>query len=147
MVADPHLRQPAPAQGANLELRHARRVSSRRQRLEGFRGLFVLLRLVKRLGATEGAFEPGALVGGETVREETGVDAEAIGKPLDRLGRRARLAALDLGDVLLGEPIAGELALRQARGDAELAEPVPEADPSGVGSTSCAAGGLSHRNL
>ena len=41
--------------------------------------------------------------------------------------RRARLAALDLRDVLLREPVAGEVGLRQAGGDAQLAQALAEA--------------------
>ena len=46
---------------------------------------------------------------------------------------RARLAALDLGDVLLREALARELALRQAGGDAKLAQPLAQAEPAGSG--------------
>ena len=75
--------------------------------------------------------------------EEAGVDSEAVGKPFDRALGRARLAALDLRDVLLGEAVAGELALRQPRGDAKLAKPFPETKSLGVGPASRAAGGFS----
>ena len=47
---------------------------------------------------------------------------ERDGEPLDRLGRRARLAALDLGDVLLREAVACELGLGQSGRDAELTQ-------------------------
>ena len=42
-----------------------------------------------------------ALVGGDAAGEKAGIDAEPLGEPLDRLPRRAGLAALDLRDVLL----------------------------------------------
>src|SRR5207253_2820756 len=110
-------------------------------------GLRVLLRLVQRLGAREGSFEPGALVGRDAAGEEAGVDSEAVGEPSDRSLGRARLAALDLRDVLLREALAGELALRQPSGDAKLAEPFPEAKSLRAGPTSRAAGCLTHGHV
>ena len=104
----------------------------------------VLLRLVQRLGAREGSLEPGALVGRDAAREEAGVDSQAVGEPFDRPLGRARLAALDLGHVLLREAVARELALRQSRGDAELAEPFSETKPFGARPASGAAGCFSH---
>src|SRR6185436_7380276 len=65
--------------------------------------------------------------GRDAVGEEARVDLEARREPVDRLLRRAGLPALDLRDVLLREAIAGELRLRQARGDAELAQTLAEA--------------------
>ena len=61
--------------------------------------------LGQRLGPREHRLGAGALVARDAAREERGVDAEARREPVDRLGRRARLAALDLGDVLLREPV------------------------------------------
>ena len=61
--------------------------------------------------------------------------------------RRARLAALDLGDVLLREPVAGELALRQASGDAQLSKPLAEAEYGGRCSAAAADCGLSGHAL
>ena len=85
---------------------------------------------MQRLGPGECALEAAALVGRDAVREKAGVDAEPRREPLDRLARRARLAALDLGDVLLREALAREVALRQPCGDAELAQALAEAKPA-----------------
>src|SRR5262249_56483169 len=71
--------------------------------------------------------DAAALVGRAAAPEVAGVGAQAGGEPVDRLLRRARLAALDLADVLLGEALAGELALRQARGHAQLAQALADA--------------------
>ena len=55
------------------------------------------------------------------------IDAEPFGEPGDgRLGRTC-LAALDLADVLLREPLARELRLRQAGRDTERADAAPRA--------------------
>src|SRR5439155_9308627 len=126
-LAGAHLCETAAARRTHVQLRHAGCAGRGDQRLERFRGFRVLLRLVQRLGAREGSLEPGALVGRDAAGEEAGVDSQAVGQPLDRALRRARLAALDLRDVLLREALARELALCQAGGDAELAEPFPEA--------------------
>jgi hypothetical protein len=131
MVADAHLREPAADERPHLQLGHPGGAGRGGQRLEGLGGLLAL-RLVQRLRPGEGSLELGALVGGDAAREEAGVDSEAVGEPFDRPRGRARLAALDLGDVLLGETVARELALRQTRGDAELTEPFPEADSLGA---------------
>ena len=96
MPAGAHLREPAAAQCAYLQLRHAGRARCGDQRLESFRGLRIFLSLVQRLGAREGAFEPCALVGCDTTCEEAGVDSQAVGEPFDRARGRARLATLDL---------------------------------------------------
>src|SRR5262249_26918636 len=48
------------------------------------------------------------------------------GEPLDGLGRRARLPALDLGDVLLREPVGRQVGLRHPGGDPQLAHTVAE---------------------
>ena len=68
----------------------------------------------------ESSLEAPPLVGGDAVGEEARVAAELRGEPLDRLDGRTRLAALDLRDVFLGEPLAGELALGQPGGNAKL---------------------------
>jgi hypothetical protein len=81
-----------------------------------------------RLGPGEGRFEPAPLVGRDAVGEEARVAAQADGEPLDRLGRGARLAALYLGDVLLREALARELALREPGGNAKLTKPFSEAE-------------------
>ena len=147
VVAGAHLREPAAHQCPHLKLGHAGCAGSRGQRREGRRSLLVLLRLVQRLRASKGSFEPGALVGRDAAREEAGVDPEAVGKPFDRPLGRARLAALDLRDVLLREAVARELALRQPRGDAKLAEPFPEAKSLRAGPASGAAGCFSHGHV
>src|SRR5579884_1321986 len=144
VLADAHLREPAAAERTHLQLGHARRTGCADERLEGLHGLDVLLGLVQRLGTREGPFEAGALVRRDPAREEAGVDSQPVGEPLDRPGGRPRLAALDLRDVLLGEAVAGELALRQPGGDAELAETLPEAKTLGTRLAGGAAGGLSH---
>ncbi len=61
------------------------------------------------------------------------VDAEPLGEPGDRVRRRARLAPLDLADVLLREAGAGELRLRQARRDAQRAHALADAARPGRG--------------
>ena len=86
------------------------------------------MRLDHRLGPGESRLEPPALVGRDAVGEEARVAAEADGEPLDRLRRRTRLAALDLGDVLLREALARELALREPGGNAKLTKPFSEAE-------------------
>ena len=75
--------------------------------------------------------ETPSLVSRDAVREEAGVDAEPRSDPLDRLARRARLAALDLGDVLLREALARELALRKAGGHPKLPQPLAQAEATG----------------
>jgi hypothetical protein len=52
------------------------------------------------------------------------VDAEPLRDPRERFLGRARLPAFDLADVFLREAVAGQLGLRQAGRDAELAEAV-----------------------
>ena len=86
----------------------------------------VTMLLEQGLGAGEDRLGPRPLVGGDAAREERPIDAEAEREPLDRLGGRARLPALDLRDVLLGEAVARELALGQARADPELPQPLAE---------------------
>ena len=67
--------------------------------------------------------------------EERRVDAELRGQPIDRLGGRPRLAALDLADVLLREARAGEVGLSQPAGDAKLAHPLAQGGAGGGGKT------------
>ena len=85
------------------------------------------VRLGQRLGPREQRLDPAAQVGGDAAAEERRVDAELPREPLDRLGGRARLAALDLADVLLREPVARDIGLRQAGREAERAQPLAEA--------------------
>jgi hypothetical protein len=89
------------------------------------------VRLDERLGSSQGRLDATAFVGRDAVGQVAGVDVEAAREPRDRLAGRAGLAALDLADVLLREPIARELALCQARGDAKLAQALTE--PKGCG--------------
>ena len=89
--------------------------------------------LEQRVGAREDRLGLRALVGGDAAREEAGVDPEAQREPVDRLGGRARLAALDLRDVLLREPVARDVGLRQAGGDAQLAQALTQACARGPG--------------
>ena len=89
--------------------------------------LFVAVRIRQRLRAGEHRLDATALVGGDALLEEGGVDAELRGQPFDRLMRRARLAPLDLADVFLREPVAREIRLRQARGHAQLPQALAEA--------------------
>ena len=87
------------------------------------------MRLDESLGAGEGGLDTAALVRGDTVREIARVDIQLTCEPGNRVAGRARLAALDLADVLLGEALARELTLRQTGGDAKL--PQTLAEPQG----------------
>jgi hypothetical protein len=104
-------------------------------------GLVELVGLGERLGPRKRRLDAAPRVGGDAVREEARVDAEPGGEPLDRLGRRARLAALDLADVLLREPVAGEFALRDACRDAQLPEPLAHGDGERAACASRVCGG------
>ena len=86
----------------------------------------VAVRLGERLGADEQCLDPAAQVGRDAAAEERGVDAELRREPGDRLGGRARLAALDLADVLLREAIARDLGLGQPGSEAQRAQPLAE---------------------
>jgi hypothetical protein len=88
------------------------------------------VRLDERLGTSQGRLDAAALVGRDAVGQVAGIDVESAREPRDRLAGRAGLAALDLADVLLRESIARELALRQARGDAQLAQALRDARPA-----------------
>ena len=83
--------------------------------LEGLDGLAVARAGQQRLALREQRLGACELRGLDAVREVARVGLEARGEPVDRLLRRARLAALDLTDVLLGEARAGELGLRSER--------------------------------
>ncbi len=78
-------------------------------------------------GPGERRLRAGALVTRDAAREERRVGAEPDREPLDGFRGRACLPALDLRDVLLRKPVAGEVGLGQPRGNAELPEPVTEA--------------------
>ena len=89
----------------------------------------------QRVRAGEDRLGLGALVGGDPALEEAGVDPEAQGEPFGRLDSRAGLPALDLGDVLLGEAVAGDVGLGETGGDPKLAEAFAEARcPCSLGS-------------
>ena len=118
--------QASPDAGAYIELDRVRRGDGGACLLEGLDRLLVAVALRKRLGAREHCFDAPALVGRDAVGEESRVDVEPLREPLHCLGGRARLAALDLADVLLREAIAGELGLRQPGGDAQQAKAVAE---------------------
>ena len=68
----------------------------------------------------------GGRPGGALDREP--LDAQAIGEPGHRRFGRPGLAQLDLAHVLLGEALASELGLRQARTGTK--RPHPRADPA-----------------
>ena len=89
--------------------------------------LGVLVCLGERLRAGERRLGAGPVGDADAGLEEVRIDAELLGQPLERVRRRARLAALDLADVLLREPAAGEVALGQAAGDAKRLEPLTDA--------------------
>ena len=117
--------QPDPrltGKGANLELDRGDTRDRRRDARELLERLWILVVLAEGLGPREGRLDPAALVGGDTAGEEAGIDAEPLGEPLDRLLRRASLAALDLGDVLLGEALAREVRLGETGLDPERAQ-------------------------
>jgi hypothetical protein len=78
--------------------------------------------LAQSLRAREGSLDPTTLIGGDAAGEEARVDTEPLREPLDRLLRRAGLAALDLTDIFLREPVTGEVGLGQAGVDAQRAE-------------------------
>ena len=125
-VALLHPRPGLARAGADVELDRVRRGDRGACLLEGLDRLLVAVALRQRLGAREHRLDAAALVGGDAAREEGGVDVEPLREPLHRLGGRARLAALDLADVLLREAIAGELGLRQPGGDAKEAKAIAE---------------------
>ena len=80
----------------------------------------------ERLAARQRRLDPPARVGRDADRQELRVDAELAGEPLDRVGRRTCLPALDLAHVLLREAVARELRLRQAGGESQRAQAVAE---------------------
>jgi hypothetical protein len=82
--------------------------------------------LGQRLGTGEDRFGAGPVVRRDAGREKGRVDPEPEREPIDRLGRRPGLPALDLRDVLLREALAGQFALGQPCGDAKLAQPLAE---------------------
>ena len=118
---------------ANLEVDRARREQRRLQVVVLLDRLVVALGVRQRLGAGQHRLDAAALVGGDATLEESRVDAQLPGEPLDRLARGPGLPALDLADVLLRETLAGEIGLRQPRGHAQLADALAEAGATGLG--------------
>ena len=117
------VRHPRPALGqerAELELAGLGRVGDAVERLER---LVEPLALDRGLSPHDGGLDLGVLVPRLAGLEIRGVDAEPLCDPRERLRRRARLAALDLADVLLREAVAGEIGLGQARSNAQLSKP------------------------
>ena len=101
-----------------------------------------LVVLEQRVGAREDRLGLRAIVRRDAARQEAGIDPESQREPFDRLRRRAGLATLDLGDVLLREAVAGEPGLREPCGHAELAQALAEARRAGRprrGTRSCGA--------
>src|SRR4029450_13800974 len=92
---------------------------ARRGLAECLDGLVVAMRRGQRLGVLELCLDLGPLLRRDPGGEERWIDAELLGKPGDRRRRGARLAALDLTDVLLRKALAGELRLREPGRDAE----------------------------
>ncbi len=125
-MALPHPRRRLAGQCPHLELRHPGSHDRVADGLELLDRLEVAARLDQSLRPRERRVDAAALVGRDAVGEVRGIDTELFRQPRDRLARRARLAALDLADVLLREAVAGELGLCPPRGDAELAEPLAE---------------------
>ncbi len=76
--------------------------------------LLVARGLDRGLGLRDHALRAKTLAFRDSGLEELAVDAELDSQPLERLGGRPRLAALDLADVLLRAAVAGELRLGQA---------------------------------
>ena len=141
--AQAHLRPAGADESPNLELEQSRRAGCLNEGLVLVGRLIVAVGLDQRLRTGERAFEPAALVGREAVGEEAGVDAQPRREPVDRLAGRAGLPALDLRDVLLGEPVARELALGQAGADTQLAQALSQAQPVGCGGAIRTKGGVS----
>ena len=105
---------------------------SRARRRERLGRLVVAMRFGQRLGPGEQRLDPAAQVGRDAAAEEAGVDAEPGREPRDRLVGRARLPALDLADVLLREPVAGELGLGQAGRETKERRRSPSRAPRGA---------------
>ena len=103
-----------------------------------------LVLLEERLGAGENRLGLRAVVGRDAAREETCIDSQPKREPLDRLRGRARLAALDLGDVLLREAVAGEPGLREPGGHTKLAQAFAEARRPGRSGRAHSCGARSH---
>ena len=79
----------SPAERARLELGHARRQHGGANALELLERLVVPPRFEQRVRTRERGVDAAALVGRDAVREKARVDAEPLGKPLDRLAASA----------------------------------------------------------
>jgi hypothetical protein len=97
-----------------------------RDPFESLQHLVEALPLDRSLRARDRGLDDDILIPGLARLEVGGVDAESLRDPGERLRRRARLAALDLADVLLREAVACEIRLGQAGGDAQLTQSGPE---------------------
>src|SRR5829696_3599254 len=115
------------AEDTDVQLDGARAEDSRQRLRVVLDGRGVLLVRRQRVGAGDESLGARAAVGRDAARQEGRVHAEARGEPVDGLLRRPRLPPLDLGDVLLREPVAGEVRLRQPRRHAQLAQALAEA--------------------
>src|SRR5205823_758004 len=106
-------------QRAELELARLRRMGDSLERVER---VVVMLTFDCGLGAHDRGLDLRVLVPGLASLEVRRVDAEPLCDPAQGLRSRTSLAALDLTHVLLGETVACELGLGQARGDAQLSQ-------------------------
>ena len=111
----------------HLQSRRSRLLRGRRRSPERLDRLLVAVGRGERLGPLELRLDLRPLLGGHTRREEHRIDAELLGQPGDRRLGRPRLAALDLADVLLREPLARELGLCQTCGHAQRADALAQA--------------------
>jgi hypothetical protein len=75
------------------------------------------MRLAQRVRPRQRGLDAAPQVGRDAAREEARIDSEAGREPLHGLTRGSGLPPLDLADVLLGEALARELALREAGTD------------------------------
>ena len=88
---------------------------------ESFKRLVEPLAFDRRFGADHGRLGLRVFVPALPRLEIRDVDPKPLGNPRERFLGRTRLAALDLADVLLREPIARQLRLGQTGGNAQLA--------------------------
>ena len=128
-----HARPRVARKVPGLELDGARREDCRLAVLVLVDGLVVVVRLRERLRTRKQRFDTATLVGRDAALEIARVGAEALREPLDRFASRPGLSALDLADVLLREPLSCQVGLRQARGDAQLAQALAQAVARGSG--------------
>ena len=126
-VAFLHLRPRLAGEGAHLELGRAGGSDVAAGRREELGRLDVAVRLGQGLGPGQERLDPAAEVGRDPAAEKGRVDTELRREPGDGLGGGARLAPLDLADVLLRESLAGDLGLGQPCRQAQRAQPLAEA--------------------